>query len=132
MKKLYIMVLLALVAATIFALETAEKTAADAKTFLSREEEKSAANHHFLDENVFGSHENRVKLNEYRSKFNAIDARIYVLKNQISVALKASDPDMQAISTKRQQLQAHVDEHDKLLAEYKQWVSTLKQKHGVG
>jgi len=127
MKKLYILVLLALlVAAGIFAEETAEKVSADAKTFLETQEGKSAANHQYLDENQFQSFEDRIKLNEYRSRFSAIDGRIYLLKNQISAGQKTRDPDMQALNTKRQQLETQIEEHDKLLDEYRQWVSSLR------
>ena len=126
MKKLYIIVLLALIAGGIFAAETSEKVAADARALLETQEEKNAANHQYLDDNVFESIENRQTLNDYRSKFSTIDARIYVLKNQISVAQKSRSPDMQQITLRRQQLQTQIDEHDKLLAEYKQWVSSLK------
>ena len=127
MKKLYILVLLAfIVSAGIFASDTSEKVAADARALLETQEGKSAANHQYLDENVFQSIEDRNTLNEYRSKFSAIDARIYVLKNQISVAQKSRSPDMDALANRRQQLETQIDEHDKLLSEYKQWVSSLK------
>ena len=127
MKKLYIVLLLVLITtAGVFAVETPEKVKADAQAFLEAEQAKSNANRDFLDESKFGSFENRQKLNEYRSKFNTIDAKIYVLKNQISVALKSRTPDMNLVNTKHQQLQTQVDEHDKLLSEYQQWVSSLK------
>ena len=127
MKKLYIVLLLVLItAAGVFAYEKPEKVNADAQTFLEKEQAKSDANHLFLDENVFENFENRQKLNDYRSKFGNIDAKIYVLKNQISVALKSRTPDMDLVSAKRKQLESQVDEHDKLLSEYKQWVSNLK------
>ena len=127
MKKLYIVLLLvSITTAGIFAAETPEKVKADAQAFLETEQGKSDANRQFLDESKFSSFEDRQKLNEYRSKFNAVDAKIYVLKNQISVALKSRTPDMNMVNTKHQQLQTQVDEHDKLLSEYKQWVSSLK------
>ena len=127
MKKLYIMVLLALVTAGgVFAAETPEKVSTDAKTLLATEEEKASSNHLFMDETVLNNLENRNKLNEFRGKFNAINTQIHVLKNQISVELNSRTPDVQSLSAKRQQLQVQIDEHDKVVAEYKQWVSTLK------
>ena len=127
MKKLYIVLILVLITAVgVFAFETPEKVATDAEKLLTAEQAKSDSNRLFLDENKFSSFEDRQKLNEYRSKFGTIDARIYVLKNQISVALKSRTPDMDLVSAKHKQLENQVDEHDKLLSEYKQWVSSLK------
>ena len=127
MKKIYIAFLLGFIlAVSIYAQETPEKVTADAEELLAREQGKSDTNHQFLDDNVFGSFENRQKLNEYRSKFNEVNGRIYILKNQISVALKSRNPDMRLVSTRKRQLQTKVDDHDNLLAEYEKWVASIR------
>ena len=126
MKKVYILVLFGLIAISGVFAQTNQKVAAEAETFLQTQQDKSAANHQFLDDNVLANQENRLKQDEYRKQFNDINGRIYVLKNQITVAMKSRTPDMQSISTKRKQLENQVEQHDKLLDEYKQWVASLK------
>ena len=127
MKKVCIGVMLALILATaVFAAEMDDKTTADAQELLAREQGKSSDNHQFLDEHVFGSLENREKLNEYRSRFNELNGQIHLLKNQIAVAMRSRTPDMRTVSDKRQRLERFVDAHDKLLSEFQQWVSSIR------
>jgi hypothetical protein len=90
------------------------------------QQDKSTANHLFMEESVIVSHENRIKLNDYRVKFNSISGRIYILRNQISTALNVREPNVIVLASLRQQLQGLIDEHDKLINEFKQWSGSLK------
>ena len=127
MKKVCIGVMLALILATgIFAAEMDDKTTADAQELLAREQGKSDENHQFLDEHVFGSLENRQKLNEFRSRFNEVNGQIHLLKNQIAVAMRSRTPDLRSVSDKRQRLEKNVEAHDKLLSEFQQWISSIR------
>ena len=127
MKKLYLLIILGLLAAGLVLAQTAsEKVSQDAQVFLDSQQEKSDANHQFLEANVFESAENRVKLEEYRKRFNDINGRIYILKNQLTVGQKTRSPDLRALSQKRDQLEGYIKQHDQLLSEYRQWVSSLR------
>jgi uncharacterized coiled-coil DUF342 family protein len=126
MKSLFFVVLLALITAGNIFAESPQKVTADAENFLTQQQERSASNHLFMEETAIVSHENRNKLNDYRSRFNNLNGRITVLKNQINVALKAREPDLNAISIHRKQLQGLIDEHDKLISEFNGWASTIK------
>ena len=117
--------LLVLLTGAVFA-ETNQKVATDAEILLGQQEDRSAANHLFMDSSVLVSRENRIKLNEYRSKFNAIAARIYLVRNRISTSLNARDTDIAQLSALRQQLEGLIGEHDNLISEFKQWISSIK------
>ena len=126
MKGICIAVVFVLLAGAVFANEESpERVATDAQTLLKQQEDKSAANHDFMTSSVLMSRENRIKLNQYRSKFSDISGRIYVLKNRISVGLKANDPKVDEVAAMRERLQGLIEEHDSLVNEYKQWVSSL-------
>ena len=126
MKGICIGVLLfVLLTGAVFA-ETNQKVATDAEILLGQQEDRSAANHLFMDSSILVSRENRIKLNEYRSRFNAIAGRIYVLRNRISASLNAREADIKELSTLRQQLEGLIGEHDNLIAEFKQWISSIK------
>ena len=127
MKGICIAVVLVLLATgAVFANEESpERVATDAQTLLKQQEDKSAANHDFMNSSVLMSRENRIKLNQYRAQFSEISGRIYVLKNRISVGLKAHEPKVDEVAVMRDRLQGLIDEHDKLINEYKQWVASL-------
>jgi hypothetical protein len=126
MKGLFFVVLLALLAAGVVFAETPQRVATDAEILLGREQDRSASNHLFLEESVLGSFENRIKLNEYRTRFNAISGRIYVVKNQITVALNVREPNIGTVTNLRQQLTNLVNEHDQLITEFRQWTTSLR------
>jgi len=125
MKRVWIVLVLVLLAAGGLFAETPQQVATDATALLGRQQDFSTDNHLFMETSVLESRENRIKLNDYRVKFNAITARIYRVKNQISTNLSVREPNVAALAAMRTQLQSLIDEHDKLIAEYKQWVSSL-------
>ena len=124
MKGICIGLLFALLAGGVFA-ETPQKVASDAGILLEQQQEKSAENHQFMEESVLVSRENRYKLNDYRSKFRTLSGQIYVVKNKISAAIDLREPDIAMLTSLREQLQGLIDDHDKLIGEFRQWVSTL-------
>jgi hypothetical protein len=126
MRGICIGLLLVLVAAGGAFAETAEKVASDADILLGVQQDRSAANHLFMEDSVLMSYENRIKLNDYRTKFNALGGRIYVLKNQITTALNAREPNVTSVTNLRQQLQSLIDQHDSLINEFKQWTTSLR------
>jgi len=126
MKKLIITIFLLSIAATvIFAQESSEKIITDANALLRAMEAKSEEYHLFLGIDAFQNIENRAILNEYRTKFSSINARINNLKNRISIAQRSRDPNIESIRQQRQELQSQVDEYDGLLSDFRQWVSRL-------
>jgi hypothetical protein len=124
MKKLCIGLVLVFIAVAAFA-ETPQQVATDANVLLQQQQDRSAANHLFMETSVTVSRENRIKLNDYRIRFNAISGRIATVKNQISVGLNVREPNIIALTSLRQQLQGLIDEHDALITEYRQWVSSI-------
>ena len=120
-----VLVLTLLVAGGLFA-ETPLQVSTDANVLLSQQQDLSAENHLFMDTSVIVSQENRIKLNDYRTRFNAISGRIFRLKNQISVNLSVREPNVVLLASQRTQLQALIDEHDKLVADFKQWASSIQ------
>ena len=126
MKKLVITIFLLSIAATvIFTQESSEKILTDANALLRSLEAKSEEYHLFLGIDAFQNVENRVILNEYRTKFSSMNAKMYNLRNRISIAQRSRDPDIESIKQQRQELQSQVDEYDGLLSDFKQWVSRL-------
>ena len=125
MKNLCIGLMLLLIAGAVFA-ETPQQVSTDANLLLGQQEDGSAANHLFMETSVIVSHENRIRLNDYRSKFNSLSGRIYRLKHQISVNLNVREPNVIALAGMRTQLQGLIDEHDRLITEFRQWVSSLQ------
>ena len=125
MKIITLGVLLVLAAGGVFA-ETPQRVATDAEILLGIQQDFSAENRLFLESSILLNHENRIKLNEYRSRFNAIQGRIHILKHQITTALSARDPRIEVISSLRQQLTNLVDEHERIVNEFREWVSTLR------
>jgi hypothetical protein len=122
-----VLVLILLAAGGLFA-ETPQQVSTDANALLGQQKDLSADNHLFMQTSVIVSQENRIKLNDYRTKFNAISGRIYKMKNQISVNLNVREPNVIMLATLRTQLQAMIDEHDKLVTDFQQWVSSIPQQ----
>ena len=120
------LLLFVLAAGGLFA-ETSLRIATDAENLLGIQEDRSASNHLFLETSLLLKYENRVKLNDYRVRFNAISARILALRNQVTNALQAREPRIDRISNLRGQLESLIGEHDALLSEFRQWVSTLRE-----
>ena len=126
MKKIILTVMfLTILTAGVFAQDSSEKISADANALLTSLEARSEAYHSFLDGDVFANVENRFKLNEYQRQFTDMNAKIYHLKNKISIGQRSRDPDINTINKQRDELKNYVDEYDKLLSEFKQWVSGL-------
>ena len=126
MKSLFFVVLLALITAGGIFADSPEKVLADADSFLTLQQDKSATNHLFMEETTTDGFENRYKLNDYRARFVNLNGRISVMKNQINVALRAREPDIHAIYIYRHELQSLIDEHDRLINEFNVWVNKLK------
>ena len=126
MKKIFAVLILATLVAGVSFAQSQDKVTSSANFLLDQQQDKSKENHLFIDQSVIVSFENRMKLNEYRAKFNSYNGRIYVLKNQIMNGINSYSPDVVTLAVQRQQLQELVDEHDKLIAEFRQWVSSLK------
>ena len=120
-----VLALMLLVAGGLFA-ETPQQVSTDANALLGQQQDLAADNRLFMETSVTVSRENRIKLNDYRTRFNAINGRIYRLRNQISVNLNVREPNVGMLTTLRQQLQALIDEQDKLITEYRQWVSSIQ------
>ena len=125
MKRFCIFILIVLAAGFVFA-ETPEKVSSDADALQTVQQGKSDEYHLFLQDSALDSYENRDKLNDYRARFNAITGKIIVSQNQIATEMKSRSPNTSQIQQIRQRMQGQVDEHDKLLAEYKDWVTSLK------
>ena len=120
------LLLLVLASGGLFA-ETLERVAIDAEILLGQQQDRSADNHMFLESSILVSYENRIALNNYRTRFNSYSSRILNLRHQISVALSAREPRVDTVTSLRRQLEGLVGEHDALLAEFRQWVSNLPQ-----
>ena len=118
------LILLVLASAGIFA-ETQQRVALDAEVLLGQQEDRSADNHLFLETSILLSYENRIMLNNYRTRFNSYSSRILTLRHQISNALSAREPRVDTVTSLRRQLESLVSEHDALLREFRQWVSNL-------
>ena len=125
MKRLCFVFLFVLAAGFIFA-ETAQHVSRDADILLAEQEDRSANNRLFMETSIIENHENRIRLNDYRSRFNAMNGRIAQLRTQISTAWNVREPDVTAIASMRTRLQALISEHDALVAEFRQWTSTLR------
>ena len=125
MKRLCFVLLFVLAAGFIFA-ETAQHVARDADILLAQQEDRGANNRLFMETSIVTDHANRIRLNDYRSRFTALNGRIHQLRNQISVAWNVREPNVRAIETMRTQLQGLIDEHDRLTTELRQWVGTLR------
>ena len=125
MKIITLGLLLFLAASGAFA-ETSQRVAIDAELLLGQQTDRSAEYQLFLETSILANYENRIKLNEYRTKFNALSGRIYILRNQITVALNVREPRIETVSSLRQQLQNLINEHDTLLDEFRTWVATLR------
>ena len=125
MRNICIVLFLVLVAAGGLFAETDQQVSTDANILLGQQQDGSADNHLFMETSVLVSRENRIKLNDYRAKFSALSGRIYRLKNQISVNLNVREPNVVALASMRTQLQGLIDEHDRLITEFRQWVSSL-------
>ena len=120
------LLLLILVSGGVFA-ESQQRVALDAGVLLGQQEDRSADNHLFLESSILVSYENRITLNNYRTRFNSYSSRILTLRHQISNALSAREPRVETVSSLRRQLESLVAEHDALLNEFRQWVSNLPQ-----
>ena len=126
MKKLIIAIfMLSIAAAVIFAQDTTEKISADANALLKAMEAKSDEYHLFLSIDAFQNVENRAILKDYQTKFSSMNAKINNLKNRIAIAQRSREPDIESIRQQRQDLQGQVDEYDRLLSDFRQWVSRL-------
>jgi len=126
MKRVSIVLVLILLAVGGLFAETPQQVSTDANVLLGQQQDLAADNRLFMETSVIVSRENRIKLNDYRTKFNAISGRIYRLKNQISVNLNVREPNVIALASMRQQLQGLIDEHDRLITEYRQWVTSIQ------
>ena len=126
MKRIWIVALLVLLSAGGVFADSPRRVAIDAEFLLGAQQDRSVDNHLFLEETVLGNYENRIRLNEYRVRFNAISGRIFQLRHRITVAMRVRDPSIATVTGLREQLQSLVQEHDNLLNEFRQWVGTLR------
>ena len=115
-----------LLAGAVFA-ETPQKVVTDAEILLGQQQDRSTSNHIFLDTGLLTSRENRIKLNEYRQRFNAISGRIYVLRNRLTSSMSAREPNINELQAMRQQMEGLVKEHDDLIGEFRSWISSIQQ-----
>ena len=115
------------VVAGAFSNESPLRVATDAELLLGQELDRAADHRLFMESSVLESHENRITLNNYRTRFNAISGRIISIRHQINNALGVREPRVETISTLRRQLQVLMDEHDALIDEFRQWTSGLQQ-----
>ena len=106
--------------------ETPERVSRDAEVLLGQQTDRSRDNHLFMETYILTNFENRVILNDYRTRFNAITARITSLRHQIVVALGYREPRITMIAGLRNQLEGLIEEHDALLEDFRQWVSSLQ------
>jgi len=126
MKKLIVVLLLLSISTTvIFAQDSASKITADANALLKAMESKSDEYRLFLSIDAFQNVENRAMLEEYRTKYNDMNSKMFHLKNRIAIAQRARNPDIESIRTQRQELQSQVDEYDRMVSDFRQWVSRL-------
>ena len=118
------LLVLVLAAGGVYA-ETASRVLLDAEILLGQQQDRSAENRLFMETSILVNHENRIRLNDYRSRFNNINSRINIVKNQINTAINVRVPRIEEISFLRQQLQGLMDEHNRLINDFRQWVSSL-------
>ena len=116
--------LLVLASGGIFA-ESNQRVATDAEILLGQQVDWSESNRLFLELSIMASYENRIILNDYRTRFNAIGYRIVSVRHSLTNALNVREPRMETVNGLRRQLQSLVNEHDNLIDDFRQWVENL-------
>ena len=126
MKVLSLVLLIFIFAAGIGFAETSERVYRDADVLLGQQTDRSRDNHLFMETYILTNYENRMRLNDFRTRFNAVTARITNVRHQIVVAISYREPRVTMIAGLRNQLEQLINEHDAILDEFRQWVSTLQ------
>ena len=116
--------LLVLATGSVFA-ESNQRVATDAEILLGQQVDWAESNRLFLELSIMASYENRIILNDYRTRFNAIGYRVVNVRHQLTNALNVREPRMETVNGLRRQLQSLVIEHDNLIDEFRQWVENL-------
>ena len=126
MKIFSITLLLFVLAGAVVFGETQQRVTTDAEILLGIQEDRAADNRLFLDSSVLMSYENRIILNNYRVRFNAVTGRIQIVRHQITNALQAREPSIDRVNSLRDQMQNLVNEHESLLNDFRQWISSIR------
>ena len=126
MKIFSITLLLFVLAGAVVFGETPQRVATDAEILLGIQEDRAADNRIFLESSVMMSYQNRIILNNYRVRFNAITGRIQIIRHQITNALQSREPSIDRVNSLRDQMQNMVNEHEQILNEFRQWLSSIR------
>ena len=96
--------------------------------FVNLQTDRNADYHNFLNRVGIDDIQARLKFDQYKNKLYNLNERIYSYKDQISRISNSrkTTANLNQLGYLKERMEALVGEHDKLLAEIKQWADSLK------